>query len=78
MADIMQRFVGREEAGRLLADRLAAMGLMQPLVFALPRGGVPVAVELAARLNAPLDLVLMRKIEAPGTPRSLLVRSSKA
>ncbi|WP_411889715.1 phosphoribosyltransferase family protein [Yoonia sp. SDW83-1] len=68
----MQRFAGREEAGRLLADRLAAMGLMQPLVFALPRGGVPVAVELAAKLNGPLDLVLVRKIGAAGNPEVAL------
>ncbi|MCR9087794.1 MAG: phosphoribosyltransferase [Rhodobacteraceae bacterium] len=61
-------FSSRVDAGRQLADRLAAMGLENPLVFALPRGGVPVAVEIARRLEAPLDLILVRKIGAPGYP----------
>jgi len=61
-------FADRAEAGRLLAERLAAMGLQDPLVLALPRGGVPVAAEIARALAAPLDVVFVRKIGAPGQP----------
>jgi putative phosphoribosyl transferase len=62
------RFVDRDEAGRLLAPAVAALGLRQPVVVALPRGGVPVAVHVARALHAPLDLLLVRKIGAPGNP----------
>ena len=61
-------FADREEAGRLLADRLAQMSLPDPLVLALPRGGVPVGAQIAQRLGAPLDVVLVRKIGAPHEP----------
>lgn len=63
-------FADRAEAGRALAERLAqlhAAGRIGPpwVVLALPRGGVPVAAEVARRLGAPLDLILVRKIGAP-------------
>jgi len=61
-------FADRAEAGQLLGERLAAMDLADPLVLALPRGGVPVGAEIARRLAAPLDVVLVRKIGAPGEP----------
>jgi len=61
-------FADRTEAGKALADRLAEMDLADPVVFALPRGGVPVALPVAARLGAPLDLLLVRKLGAPGQP----------
>ena len=61
-------FADRAEAGRLLAERLAAMGLTDPLVLALPRGGVPVGAEIALRLHAPLDVTLVRKLGAPDEP----------
>lgn len=48
------------------------MNLVRPVVFALPRGGVPVGLEIARALNAPLDLVLVRKIGAPGAPEVAL------
>ena len=60
------RFATRSDAGRQLADRLAGLDLGAPVVLALPRGGVPVALEVARRLAAPLDLVMVRKIGAPG------------
>ncbi len=61
-----QRFANREQAGRLLAKRLAAMNLPAPrVVLALPRGGVPIGAEVAAALDAPLDLLLVRKIGVP-------------
>lgn len=61
-------FADRQEAGRELAGRLSKLGLSQPIVFALPRGGVPVGAEVAAAFDAPLDLVLVRKIGAPRQP----------
>ena len=62
------RFVDRRDAGRQLARRVVALKLDHPIVYALPRGGVPVAAEIAAVLDAPLDLVLVRKIGAPMQP----------
>ncbi len=61
-------FVDRVDAGRRLAEQLAHLADEQPIVFALPRGGVPVGAEIARRLNAPLDLLIVRKIGAPWQP----------
>jgi putative phosphoribosyl transferase len=61
-------FASRQEAGRQLARRLQAMAIENPVVLALPRGGVPVAAEVAKALNAPLDLIMVRKISTPGQP----------
>lgn len=61
-------FADRAEAGRELADGLSKMGLKNPVVLALPRGGVPVALEVARALKAPIDLVLVRKIGVPWRP----------
>jgi len=59
-------FTNRTEAGRALAQRLSRMALPAPIVvLALPRGGVPIGVEVARALKAPLDLLLVRKIGAP-------------
>lgn len=61
------RFRDRVEAGRRLAKDLAAYtGAPGLLVLALPRGGVPVAAEVAEALNAPLDIFLVRKLGVPG------------
>lgn len=61
------RFRDRREAGRLLAQRLGAYkGRADLLVLALPRGGVPVAFEVARELEAPLDVLLVRKLGLPG------------
>src|SRR5438309_7594922 len=60
-------FRDRTEAGRQLAARLAAyVGRKDVLVLALPRGGVPVAFEVAKALHAPLDIFLVRKLGVPG------------
>ena len=59
-------FADRQEAGRRLAERLAQEGYVAPIVLGLPRGGVPVAAVVADRLKAPLDVVLVRKLGAPG------------
>ncbi|WP_328375341.1 phosphoribosyltransferase family protein [Streptomyces sp. NBC_00440] len=68
------RFRDRREAGRDLAAALlasvAADGLVRPLVLGLPRGGVPVAAEVARALEAPLDVLVVRKIGAPGQPET--------
>jgi putative phosphoribosyl transferase len=61
-------FRNRSDAGRKLAARLTKFKDQRPVILALPRGGVPVAAEVAAALNAPLDLVLVRKIGAPTQP----------
>lgn len=58
-------FANRRDAGRLLAHTLMKFRKDHPLVLALPRGGVPVAYEVAERLDADLDLLLVRKIGAP-------------
>ena len=65
-------FRDRADAGQQLADALSLMELDHPLIYALPRGGVPVAVEVAKSLHAPLDLLLVRKIGAPGNPELAL------
>ena len=61
-------FSNRTQAGQALVAPVRALGLVDPVVLALPRGGVPVALELARALQAPLDLLLVRKIGAPGQP----------
>jgi predicted phosphoribosyltransferase len=60
-------FHDRTEAGRVLAEKLMAYAhRADVLVLALPRGGVPVAYEVARELNAPLDVFLVRKLGVPG------------
>ncbi len=58
----------RKAAGVQLAQALTELELTNPVVYALPRGGVPVAQPVAEALTAPLDLVLVRKIGVPGQP----------
>lgn len=60
------RFADRATAGRALAARLAPFGDRDGIVLALPRGGVPVAAEVARALGWPLDLMLVRKVGVPG------------
>jgi len=60
-------FFNRMDAGRLLGVKLAKYaGHPDVMVLALPRGGVPVAYEVAAALTAPLDVVVVRKLGVPG------------
>ena len=61
-------FGDREDAGRRLAARLERYRDERPVVFALPRGGVPVAYEISRALGAPLDVFVARKLGAPGQP----------
>lgn len=61
-------FLDRHEAGRLLGEQLQARQWTLPLVMALPRGGVPVAYEVAQALHAPLELMIVRKLGHPLQP----------
>jgi putative phosphoribosyl transferase len=61
-------FRNRAEAGQKLAVALAGYRDQDPVILALPRGGVPVAAEVASALNAPLDLILVRKVGVPFEP----------
>jgi putative phosphoribosyl transferase len=65
-------FANREAAGRELRDRLMPLRQEQPVVLALPRGGVPVGSAIAEGLGAPLDVVLVRKIGVPWQPELAL------
>jgi len=62
------RFVDRQDAGRRLAAALARWREARPVVLGLPRGGVPVAYEVALALEAPLDVLVVRKLRAPEQP----------
>lgn len=61
-------FRDRCAAGRELAAALVPLGLENPIVLGLPRGGVPVAYEVAHLLSAPLDVLVVRKVGAPDQP----------
>ena len=66
------KFADRDEAGRSLAGKLAHLKDQQPVILALPRGGVAVGFEVARALDAPLDIVLVRKIGVPWQPELAL------
>ncbi len=68
----MSLFRDRSDAGRQLAEKLEHLRAAKPLILALPRGGVPVAVEIARVLDAPLELLLVRKIGVPWQPELAL------
>lgn len=64
----LSQFADRVEAGQKLASVLEELKLDHPVILALPRGGLPLAAEVARTLNAPLDLVLVKKIGVPLQP----------
>jgi putative phosphoribosyl transferase len=64
----MDRFKDRSDAGRRLAQALEGRKLERPVVLGLPRGGVPVAAELSRALDAPLDVLVVRKLGLPRQP----------
>ncbi len=68
LAPAQPRFHDRHDAGRVLAALLERFRGERPVVVAMPRGGVPVAAEVARALDAPLDVALVRKIGAPRNP----------
>ena len=65
-------FRDREDAGQQLAGRLLHLRDSNPLIFGLPRGGVVIAAQVAAALCAPLDVLVVRKLGAPGRPELAL------
>jgi putative phosphoribosyl transferase len=69
MTSMLPKFTDRSEAGRLLAQKLTTYaGRPDTIVLALPRGGVPIAYEVARTLKVPLDVLVVRKIGAPYHP----------
>lgn len=72
----MTVFEDREDAGRRLAEALAALPLVadgrRVVVLAVPRGGLPVGAEVARALGAPLDVVIVRRVRAPHNPEIVL------
>jgi putative phosphoribosyl transferase len=64
----VRRFANRTEAGLLLAERLADLRGGETVVLGLPRGGVPVAAPIGRALNAPLDVIVVRKLGVPTQP----------
>jgi len=61
-------FENRQHAGRLLAETLSRMKIKDTIVLGIPRGGVPLAYEVAVRLRCPMDIIIPRKIGAPFQP----------
>ena len=59
------RYTDREQAGRLLGERVATVACLDPVVLALPRGGVPVGYGVAVTIGAPFDVIVVRKLGVP-------------
>jgi predicted phosphoribosyltransferase len=74
----MHRFWNRKEAALLLAQKLLGRDFRDPLVLAIPRGGVAVGAVLAQELGADLDVVLSRKLRVPGQPELAIGAISEA
>jgi putative phosphoribosyl transferase len=66
--DFGRLFVDRADAGRRLAERLLPYAASDPIVLGLPRGGVPIAAQVARALDAPLDIIMVRKLGVPFQP----------
>lgn len=71
------RFTDRPTAGRELAERLHYLAGDDVVVLGLPRGGAPVAFEVARVLRVPLDVIVVRKIGVPTSPNSRWERSAR-
>jgi predicted phosphoribosyltransferase len=74
----MARFADRAHAGRALAGRLDDLRLQSPVVLGLPRGGVPVAAEVAAGLDVPFDVLVPARSVPPARRSSASARSPRA
>jgi predicted phosphoribosyltransferase len=68
--DPKPKYRDREAAGKVLASRLAAYRVQDPLVLAIPNGGVPVGIEIAEALDAKLHLMIVRKLQIPDRPEA--------
>ena len=68
----MSRFTDRKQAGEILAKKIRGLAFKMPVVLALPRGGLPVASEIARELGAPLDILAVKKIGLPQNPELAL------
>lgn len=68
MENTHHQFKNREDAGQFLADQLAHLAGENPFIFALPRGGIPVAEPIARKLERPLNVMLVKRITAPDQP----------
>src|SRR5215467_11636991 len=68
IGNVTRVFRDRTDAGVRLARELERYRAVHPVVLALPRGGVPVALEIARALGAPLDVIVVRKLGAPAQP----------
>lgn len=71
------RFIDRTEAGQLLSERLKQYRDKNVIVYALPRGGVVTAVEIARYLHSPLDLIIARKISHPDSPEYAIAAAAE-
>lgn len=71
------RFKDRMQAGQLLAEKLKKYAGKDVIVYAIPRGGVVVAVEIARRIRAPLDLVITKKISHPQNPEYAIAATAE-
>src|SRR3954453_21612968 len=63
-----REFNDRLSAGIVLGAAVAKLGLLNAVVLGLPRGGVPVAAKVAEAIDAPLDVIVVRKVGVPGQP----------
>jgi putative phosphoribosyl transferase len=70
MQELAMMFLNRTQAGEKLAAKLQPLELIKPLVLAIPRGGVPVAGEIAKALSCPLDVIPLTKIPVPWSPEA--------
>jgi predicted phosphoribosyltransferase len=70
LRDKLRVFEDRNEAGRLLAEKLIAYKNSDSMIFGIPSGGVPIASEIASMLKLPMDLIIVRKIQIPYNPEA--------
>jgi len=70
LRDKLHVFEDRNEAGRLLAEKLTRYKNSDAIIFGIPSGGVPIASEIASALDLPMDLLIVRKIQIPYNPEA--------